>query len=388
MVKYKPLPDSSANILIVDDLPDNLRLLSCLLRDEGYQVRAAISGPAAMMAVRSLIPDLILLDVRMPGQDGYSVCEALKEEAEYQDIPIIFLSAYNSVADKVKAFDVGGVDYITKPFHTAEVLARISTHLALRQSQKQLQDSKKQVELTLQKEKYLNQIRSQFVSMISHDFRTPLTTIQGFSSLFKASLGDLSESQQIYFLDKIEMAVDQLLEMLDRVLLVSRAENQALVSNPQVIDLQTFCLGLLEDLQVSCQKTHELRFLGADSSCHVTLDPKLLRTILDNLLSNAIKYSPQGGTVWLILDCQPEVIRLEVKDSGIGIPVENQTHLFEDFYRANNIENIPGTGLGLAIVKKCVEAHQGTIEVQSQEGQGTSFVVTLPVLSGSDTCPT
>jgi len=214
--------------------------------------------------------------------------------------------------------------------------------------------------------------------MISHDFRTPLSTIQGFASLFKDSIGDLSETQQLYFLDKIERGVDTILEMLDQFFLTNKVDQGKLHPEFLEFDLNLFCASVIEDFQVTSSHSHQLKFSCKKNNCSILSDPKILRTVLDNLMSNAIKYSPMGGEVCLSLETLDDRIYLVIQDQGIGISPENQKHLFESFYRADNTGNIKGTGLGLAIVKKSVEALGGTIQVSSQLGKGTTFILSLP----------
>jgi two-component system, sensor histidine kinase and response regulator len=366
------------NILVIDDTPDNLRLLSAVLLKEGYEVRGALTPSAAFMSIEALVPDLILLDIRMPEMDGYQVCKILKQDDRYSHIPIIFFSACNSIMDKVKAFEVGGVDYITKPFQAMEVLSRINVHLSLRRSQQTLEIFNQKIIELLEKERESSRLRSEFFSMISHDFRTPLSTIQGFASLFKDSIGDLSETQQLYFLDKIERGVDTILEMLDQFFLTNKVDQGKLHPEFLEFDLNLFCASVIEDFQVTSSHSHQLKFSCKKNNCSILSDPKILRTVLDNLMSNAIKYSPMGGEVCLSLETLDDRIYLVIQDQGIGISPENQKHLFESFYRADNTGNIKGTGLGLAIVKKSVEALGGTIQVSSQLGKGTTFILSLP----------
>jgi signal transduction histidine kinase len=366
------------NILIVDDTPDNLRLLSRVLSNQGYEVRSAISGSAALMAVAAMPPDLILLDIRMPYMDGYEVCNQLKANPQSMDIPVIFLSAYAEIEDKIKAFEVGGIDYITKPFQTAEVLVRVRTHLALRNTQRALQKSQLEALQALEREQELNRLKSEFVSMVSHDFRSPLTTIQGFALLLRDAGDQLEPTKQIQFLTKIEGAVEQMLNLLDRVLLIGQADLEALKFEPQVFDLKTICLELIGTLQITYGQTHQIELLSQGAVERVYLDPNLCQTILDNLLSNAIKYSPQGGPISLELNRQDQALEILVKDHGIGIPEANLARLFEPFQRGSNAAQLQGTGLGLAIVRKCVEAQSGTITVKSQLGMGTQFRLLLP----------
>jgi len=372
---------SKGNVLIVDDTPNNLRLLSSMLTQQGYEVRSAISGSVALMAVQTMHPDLILLDISMPKMGGYEVCERLKADAQTREIPVIFLSALSEAIDKVQAFQVGGVDYITKPFQVEEVLARVENQLALRRMQIDLQQARAEALKALEQEKELNRLKSELVAMISHDFRAPLTSIRGFSELLRQSHVEGGHTlplavQERYF-GKIDAAIEHLLYLLDEVLLIGSLESGKTRCEPVPIDLPNFCAELLEMLQVNTDQ-HQLQFAYTGDSSPSEIDPTLLRQILTNLMSNAIKYSPAGGLVRLALDCQADRATFEVQDQGIGIPQANQPHLFETFYRCSNVGSIKGTGLGLAVVKRCVEAHHGQIAIASEENIGTTVTVTLP----------
>lgn len=373
---------TKGNILIVDDTPNNLRLLSSMLTQQGYEVRSAISGAVALMAVRTVHPDLILLDINMPKMGGYEVCEHLKADPQTQEIPVIFLSALSEAIDKVRAFQVGGVDYITKPFQVEEVLARVENQLTLRRMQIELQQAKSEALKALEQEKELNRLKTEFVSMISHDFRSPLTSIRGFSELLRQT--DLSNRQALspeiqgrYF-EKIDGAIDHLLHLLDEVLLIGSLESGKAQYEPIEIDLVDFCQELVEVLQIHTAD-HQLQLICKSACNLVEVDPTLLRQILTNLIGNAIKYSPDGGIIQFTLDCQDGWATFHIQDQGIGIPAANQPHLFETFYRCNNVGSIKGTGLGLAIVKRCVDTHHGRISIASTEGSGTTVTVTLPL---------
>ncbi|MBD2091180.1 hybrid sensor histidine kinase/response regulator [Microcoleus sp. FACHB-1515] len=373
---------TKGNILIVDDTPNNLRLLSSMLTQQGYEVRSAISGAVALMAVRTVHPDLILLDISMPKMGGYEVCEQLKADPQTQDIPVIFLSALSEAIDKVRAFQVGGVDYITKPFQVEEVLARVENQLTLRRMQMDLQQAKAEALKALEQEKELNRLKTEFVSMISHDFRSPLTSIRGFSELLRQTLPSgkpaLSPDVQARYFEKIDGAIDHMLNLLDEVLLIGSLESGKARYEPIAMDLFSFCQELVEVLQVSSDR-HQLRLVCSGVSNVGEIDPTLLRQILTNLISNAMKYSPNGGTIQFTLDCQDGWATFQIQDQGIGIPAANQPHLFETFYRCNNVGSIKGTGLGLAVVKRCVETHHGSISIASTEGVGTTVTVTLPL---------
>jgi two-component system, sensor histidine kinase and response regulator len=368
---------SNTNILIVDDTPSNLRLLSSMLTQQGYEVRSAISGSVALMAVQSIQPDLILLDINMPGMNGYEVCSQLKADAATQEIPVVFLSALGEAIDKVRGFQAGGVDYITKPFQVEEVLARVENQLTLRRARVELQQAKADAICALEREKELNRLKSEFVSMVSHDFRTPLTSIQGFAELLHTSRDRLTPEVQTRYFNKIEGAVEQMLHLLDEVLLIGSVEFGKLPCQPQPIDLEKFCQDVIETIQLDVSGDHRLQFTLTGDCSKADLDPTLLRQILTNLLSNAIKYSPDQQPIQLIVSRQADQFKFEVRDRGMGIPSDSMQHLFDAFYRSKNVGQIRGTGLGLAVVKRCVEAHQGTIEIVSEEGLGTTVTIYL-----------
>lgn len=374
-----PPSDIKGNILIVDDTPNNLRLLSSMLARQGYEVRSAISGSVALMAVRTVPLDLILLDINMPKMNGYEVCERLKADPETREIPVIFLSALGEPLDKVQAFQVGGVDYITKPFQVEEVLARVENHLTLRRVQIELQRAKAEALRALAQEQELNRLKTEFVSMISHDFRTPLTSIQGFAELVHYGGEAVTEEMRDRYFGKIDAAVEHMLYLLDEVLLIGSIEAGKTQCQLAIVEIEKFCRDICEALELSDEKQHPIYF-SSDQCCNtIEVDQVLLRRILTNLLSNAIKYSNQNSPVYLKVYCDERNVVFEIKDEGIGIPIENQPRLFTTFYRCSNVGQIKGTGLGLAVVKKCVDVHQGEIHLESQEGIGTTVTVKLPL---------
>jgi PAS domain S-box-containing protein len=233
---------------------------------------------------------------------------------------------------------------------------------------------------TVEKEKELNELKSRFVSMTSHEFRTPLTTILSSSELLEFNRHRWTEEKQFTHLHRIQNAVHHLTQLLNDVLTLSKAEAGKLEFKPSPINLVPFCRELVEELQPSEVPTHEITFTHEGKDATVTvLDKRLLRHILGNLLSNAIKYSPEGSTVEFSLEQHRDRVVFKIKDYGIGIPAEDQPHLFESFHRAENVGTIQGTGLGLAIVKQCVDLHGGEITVESVVGKGTTFVVLLPL---------
>lgn len=236
----------------------------------------------------------------------------------------------------------------------------------------------------LQKERELNELKSRFVSMVSHEIRNPLNGILSAAQILERYGEQWPKEKKQEFFQRIKTSVKQLTELLDDVLTIGRSEAKKLDFKPALINLEKFTRDLLEEIKLSTGSQHAIVFVPQGKCTSTYLDEKLLRHILINLLSNAIKYSPQGSTVNFDLVCQDGEVIFQIQDEGIGIPPEDQERLFESFHRAANVKSIPGTGLGLAIVKRCVDIQGGAIAVASEVGVGTTFTVTLPVVSKHD----
>ena len=388
------------SILIVDDNPTNLEVLSDCFSELGLEILVAQDGMSAIEKVEYAHPDIILLDVVMPGINGFETCRLLKSKPSTQDIPVIFMTALSDTMDMVQGFQVGAVDYITKPVQYKEVLARAKTHLTIRNLTKRLQEQnerlqqeisdRKQAEEQLRElefdlrealaqEKELGELKSRIISTISHEYRTPLTTIASSAEILQAYRHKLDESKQLKHFERIQASVNHMTALVNDVLFLSRAEFEKLEFQPEPIGLVSFFRELVDELQVGVGEAHHLTFTSNGACKEFEVDAKLLRQILTNLISNAIKYSPKGGTVSIQLSCQDNQVIFQVSDEGIGIPPEDQGHLFESFSRARNVGTIQGTGLGLSIVKKCVDLHAGQIAVNSEVGVGTTFSVILPL---------
>jgi len=230
----------------------------------------------------------------------------------------------------------------------------------------------------LAKEKELNELKSRFVAMTSHEFRTPLATILSSAELLEHYSRKWSEEKKLNHIQRIQSSVKHMTELLNDVLLIGKADAGKLEFKPVEIDLAQFCFQLVEEIQITTD-THTVVFHTQADSIPACMDEKILRHIFSNLLSNAIKYSPPGSHVYFELTCQEQTATFQIKDEGIGIPIEDQEKLFTSFHRASNVGTISGTGLGLAIVKKSVDVHGGSIAVASELNIGTTFTVTLPL---------
>ena len=230
----------------------------------------------------------------------------------------------------------------------------------------------------LLQEKELSDLKIQLFSMISHEFRTPLTVILSASQLLENGLKDAEQSSRKN-LYRIQSSVKLMNQFLTDILILTRAESGNLSCRLEPLDIEAFCLNLVEDFQFINKNNTPIKFVSQGLMIRPYLDEKLLYSILSNLLLNAIKYSPTGAGISLILWKDSDRIVFQVRDHGIGIAEEDRGKIYEPFYRGQNVENIIGTGLGLAVVKKCVELHRGEIALDSQVDKGTSFTVKLPI---------
>jgi len=230
----------------------------------------------------------------------------------------------------------------------------------------------------LEKEQKFNQLQTQFIHTVSHEYRTPLSVILTCSQLLESTVEPPSREKLLRNCQKIQNSVKYMVGLLENVWLFKQAESGQLTLNPVPLDLQKFCSHLVEEYQLMRSDRQEIQFICRSKRTTACVDKKFLQQILGNLLSNALKYSPDGGTVSLTMTCKNNRVIFQVGDQGIGIPLEDQPHIFEPFHRATNVDVIRGTGMGLAIAKKAVDLHGGEISFESKVGVGTTFTVTLP----------
>lgn len=239
-----------------------------------------------------------------------------------------------------------------------------------------------EVRLALEREKALSALKTRFFSMVSHEFRTPLSTVLAAAQLLETSPGAWENTaKRERNLHRIQDSVKNMVQLLDDILTINRAETGKLEFNPQWVDLEKFGRNVVEEMQLNAGNQHTITFLCQGKNTSAYVDEKLLRSILENLLSNAIKYSPTGGQVHCSITFLFDSIQLQIRDRGLGISLEDQKQLFEPFYRGKNVRHIAGTGLGLVVVQKCVELHGGKIELSSVAGSGTTVTILLPKVS-------
>jgi two-component system, sensor histidine kinase and response regulator len=355
------LPRNIPGILIVDDIPANVLLLVRMLTERGYNTRSVLSGKLALQAAREDPPDLILLDINMPDMNGYEVCEKLKADQELKDIPVIFISALNETLDKVKAFRVGGVDYVTKPFQFEEVYARVQTHLTLR---------------------HLEVLRDDLTHMVVHDLNSPLMAIFGLLDVLELKKGSTLSATTKELVKIARLSAEELRNIIGSILDVSKIEAGEMHLNSEPFDLSALIREMLETLHL-LPGNRTVTFDADDSPLTVTGDVGLIRRVLQNLIGNAVSYTPFGGDVRITLVLSSSEVRVSVIDRGPGIALEHHQCIFEKYGQVHDWSDRIGTGLGLTFCKLAMDAHGGQIGVESEVGHGSTFWFTLPFVRGT-----
>ncbi len=358
-------------ILLVDDTPDNLRVLSAMLTKQGFEVRKALTGKRAIASAQMALPDLILLDIKMPEMDGYRVCQHLKANPKTSGVPVIFISALDDALDKVKAFSVGGVDYVTKPFQEIEVLARIEHQLRIQRLQQQLVAQNH--ELTRS-----NRELEQFAYVVSHDLQQPLQSITGFTQLIRAKYQDYPDVTILEYLHRIYDSGSRMQRLIQDLLIYSRVGGD--YQEFQQVDCNQLLHRVRSDLQGAIAEKQAVLSYG-DLPQIMGNETQLIQ-LFQNLISNAIKFVLPDITPQVEISATNQTHHwlFKVSDNGIGIEAHNIERVFEIFQRTNSTKNYPGTGIGLATCRKIVEHHGGRIWVQSQAGMGTIIYFTIPIL--------
>ncbi len=363
------------NILVVDDNPENLQLLAATLSEQGYKLRVAVDGEMALQSVKASQPDLILLDIMMPYLNGYEVCQQLKENPETSDIPIIFISASNEVFDKVKAFQLGGVDYITKPFQREEVLARVKHQLTLQQMQQSLSQKNLELQKLNEELKRSNLELEQFAYVAAHDLQEPLRAVTSYTQLLMEEYQDRLDGTALEYADFVVDGASRMQELIQGLLAYSRVSSRGQAFAPT--DVNNVVNQALKNLQVAIAQSNAN--ISHDPLPTIDSDKTQLVQLFQNLISNAIKFRrEQPPQVHLSAELKEREWLFSVRDNGIGISAKYLDRIFEIFKRLHTRKEFPGTGIGLAICKKIVERHKGRIWAESHLGQGTTFYFTFP----------
>jgi signal transduction histidine kinase len=368
------IESSQSSILIVDDNPHNLEVLGKFLKDRNYEIEFATNGLSALDWLSNRQFDLILLDINMPGMDGFEVCKRIRSDKSMDFIPVIFLSAETEREKIIEGFEIGGQDYVTKPFDSKELLVRIRTHLALKESLENLEIEKERAQSA-------DRVKSAFLATMSHELRTPLNSIIGFSGiLLKEKHGPLTGEQKKQ-LSIVQNSARHLLSLINDILDISKIESGQLQLNKHIFDLKDVINNAVETTRPFAEKKNLKIIVSVDKNIKkIKSDALRVEQILLNLLNNAIKFT-ESGSVSIISVIEGNYIKIKVIDTGTGIESEKIESLFKPFVQIDTglTRQNEGTGLGLSICKRLTEMLNGKIEVESEPGKGSTFTVYLPL---------
>ena len=366
---------TKAKILLVDDNSINLQVLNSVLQKKGYVIYHAINGERAIELANSKLPDLILLDIMMPGMSGLKVCEILKANNKTKNIPIILLTVKSEPEDLVKGFKLGSVDYITKPFNQSELLARVENHLELKFAKDIILEQNKKL-------RKLNEEKNEFIGIAAHDLKNPLFSIKGFADIILNEAQSLSINEIKDFSGEIKLSAEQSLRIIYDLLDINKIEEGKIKLELDKFNINGLINRVMFTFSVQCdEKNIKIIFKDKETETIVHSDVDKVRQILDNLISNAIKFSPKGKQILIsVHDCNKDNICIEVKDQGPGISEDDKKKLFTKFAKlsAKPTNNEISTGLGLSIVKKYAQMLNGDVWCDSVLGKGASFIFMLP----------
>lgn len=372
-------------ILIVDDEKKNIRLFKAMLMSENYQIFEALNGEQALQTVSAVNPDMILLDVMMPGIDGFSVCRKLKQAEETKIIPIVVVTALSDKEHRLKALEVGADDFLSKPVDHTELLVRVKSLLRIKTYHDELLASHREIAVKNERLIELEKTKEGLTHMIIHDLKTPLSMIIGIIDLFLLKDPPISQDQRDSMTTCLHYSRD-LIEMIQSLLDIHRLEDGKLKPDFESTDIAKIIQETMEQTDFKARENQVLLSANASEKAWMAeIDRNLIKRVLLNLLSNAIRHTPAGGSVEVKADLlnTKEEIQFRVIDTGNGLAPEYHQKVFDKFEQVRLKQDgitIGSSGLGLAFCKMAVEAHGGEIWVESEgEGSGSTFQFTLPV---------
>lgn len=360
-------------ILVVDDNPLNVEPLCDLLSAMGYRVDQALDGPTALRIAADRLPDLILLDIMMPGMNGIEVCRRLKLEPATARIPIVFVTALSESEDKVRAIEAGGDDFLTKPFNRPILLARIRSLLRLKAA-------RDEVDASYRKLQALERLKDDLMKMIVHDLKSPLTGILGTLEMaVDGDLGDVSPELRGLLVDGIQRGGDAL-QLMDDLLELTRLEETRLVPDLEAVEVQSLLRATEREWRVRVEQQGATIHADVANSLQIEADRYLLRRVFSNLIGNAIRHGGPGVEIRLSAAETEDWrgVQFTVRDNGPGVPPAYHDIVFRKFGTLPRGDTRATTGLGLTFCKLAVEAHGGWIWVESPENGGAAFHFVIP----------
>jgi two-component system sensor histidine kinase/response regulator len=357
---------ASACVLVVDDQPANIQIVGSVLGKLGHEIVPAADGATALKRLAVRAPDLILLDVLMPGMDGFEVCRQFKANPEWRDIPIIFLSAADDKELIVRALNAGGVDYITKPFNQAELVSRVRTQLALKSARDRLAQ--------------IAQDKDELIGILTHDLKNHIGGISMSAALLYRRVEPLHDGKTTQLSENILRSSEQLLAFV-KEFLANAAADYGFKLKFEPVDVGKIATAVVREYQeLARRKRLEIHLDFAPETGRALADPLALDQVLDNLVSNALKFSPPDKRVFVSVRNLDRQIECQVRDEGPGFQAEDREKMFRRYGRlsARPTGGEPSTGLGLSIVRKFVQAMHGELLCAGTPGTGATFTVRLP----------
>ena len=361
-------------ILIVDDVVSNVLLLKILLTNEKYQVCTANCGNMAIEQAKAEKPDLILLDVMMPDITGFDAAQILKKDPETAHIPIIFLTALNNPSDLVHGFQVGANDFLTKPFNKEELVVRVFHQIKLVAATRIIERQNAELRATIGN-------RDKMYSVIAHDLRSPMASIRMVLNLVAASASPELIGQEMYdLLDKANRESEEVHDLLDNLLKWTKSQTGRLTVVRQDLDLNDIIPGVVDIFEMIAQNKHiKLNYQTSASSVIVTADNDMLKTVVRNFMSNAIKFTPENGSIDIILSTEGDYAKVSVRDHGVGIAPERLSSIFNKGETTYGTGGEEGSGLGLQLCQDFATKNGGSCTVESVLGEGSTFSVLVPL---------
>jgi two-component system sensor histidine kinase/response regulator len=367
-------------ILIVDDKSENIIALKRILEKHQFEVDSALSGEEALKKVLKNNYDLIILDVQMPGLDGFEVAESISGYSKTKDIPIIFLSAVNVNKQFIsKGYASGGRDYMVKPFDPDVLVLKVKTFIKLYEQTCALQNMQQVLVEEIEFRKQAERTKDEFITMASHELKTPLTSIKGYMQMVDRSVDrDLKDDAKKY-LERTRQQLEKLNILIDDLLDTSKIASGKLEFKNRIYDIDPIIENSVDIIRQT-YPSHQIIKTGT-AGVKVYGDQIRIEQVILNYLTNAIKYSPNSTEILFdvsLLSC--DEVLINITDSGIGIPKDKQEQLFTKFYRVEESSNrFQGLGMGLYICAEIIKRHHGRYGVDSEPGRGSSFYFTLPV---------
>ena len=367
-------------ILIVDDMPDNLDVLVSYLEYHQYEIIVANSGEEAIQRIESHMPDIILMDIIMPGMNGVDTCRLIKTNIQTKDIPIIFMTALSDMVDKIKGFEAGGVDYITKPFHLDELLARVKTHLTIKNMQQELIILNQDLHHT-------NATKDKFFSLIAHDLRNPFNKLIISTDLLVQFIDDLEPQKIKEFVMDIHKASKGAFDLLENLLEWSKIQTNAIDFIPNKFDLYKNIDNVIVLYANAAQlKGIEIINLVKNESW-VYAHEETIESVVKNVISNSVKYCDEGDTITISAQESEDYLMVTIVDTGGGIDEEIMQNLYRIDIKCSTpgTKDEHGTGLGLILCKEFIERNGGQFNINSELWDGTTVNFLVPIYHSQPT---